>query len=154
MSIRLVMAQHLHRVFQYITCFMVTICLSGCVGEMLSGQLISLHDGAIYPFKIQTSYGTGKMTAINPTTGETLEGQYTATYQGGGGSTGTIYNAQSMQYGTVSTYSSPSSAIARGYLRGDKGTIIEIHMDIQSGLRPKGHGDGIDNKGRKYQIQF
>jgi hypothetical protein len=33
----------------------LTVCFSGCVGGMLSGQMISLKDGEIYPFEIQTS---------------------------------------------------------------------------------------------------
>ena len=132
----------------------LTVCFSGCVGGMLSGQMISLKDGEIYPFEIQTSYGTGKMTAFNPSNGEKFIGQYTAVKHGGGWSRGTIYNAQMRCVGTVSTFSPPPDATARGYLKGDGGTVIQIYLEINPGIRPTGCGEGIDNKGNKYQVQF
>jgi len=121
---------------------------------MLKGQLISMADGNIHPFAIQKSYGTGAMTATNSVTGEAFSGQYTGTYQGGGSSFGTVYNPQSATYANVQMHRRPTDATARGYLRGDKGTVIEIFMDIEPGIRPKGNGTGTDNHGNRYQIQF
>ena len=135
--------------------------LSGCAGGMLQGSMYRLDNGAQWPFGIQTSYGTGALTASDPQSGETFTGQYTGTAHGGGSSFGTV-NGMSrsmsgqmvMTTGTVQTFSAPDSATARGILRGDKGTVIEIYLDIKPGLIPKGHGQGQDNKGRRYQIQF
>ena len=121
---------------------------------MLHGQMFRLDNGAQWPFGIQTSYGTGKLTASDPQTGETFEGQYTGVYHGGGRGFGTAFNAQLMTTTTFQTFTPPSNATARGILRGNRGTVIQIFLDIRPGLIPKGHGQGIDNKGRQYQLQF
>lgn len=56
------------------------------VGQMLPGKMYSLQDGTELNFEIQTSYGTGAMTAYNPVTRENFSGQYTGIYTGGGAS--------------------------------------------------------------------
>lgn len=132
--------------------FCAALLLAGC-GISLPGKLYSLQDGTELKFEIETSFGTGAMRAENPKTGEKFEGQYTGTTSGGG-----VINAHSrLNTGqTVNTqvFVPPSSANARGILRGDKGTVIEIYLDIRPGPRPKGHGEGIDNNGVRYQVQF
>ena len=130
------------------------LALSSCAGGMLHGQMFRLDNGAQWPFDIQTSYGTGKLTATDPQTGEVFTGQYTGVYQGGGSSYGTAFNAQLLSTTTFQSFTPPSNATARGILRGDRGTVIQIYLDIRPGLVPKGHGQGLDNKGRQYQIQF
>ncbi len=141
-----------------------TLLLAGCAGKMLPGKLYSLNDAAILDFQIQTSYGTGKLTAANPKTGERFEGQYTGTYENGGTTVSRVNtfdpakavnrnNTPGQGYNIVSN-TAPTKATARGVLIGDKGTTIELFMNIVPGLRPTGHGQGTDNKGAKYQLQF
>ena len=137
------------------------LILTGCAGGMLSGTMYRLDNGAQWPFGIQTSYGTGKLTASDPQSGEQFTGQYTGTYIGGGSSfntmQGTAWNmngGMTMMSGTGSTFTRPSNATARGVLTGTAGTVIEIYLDIRPGIIPKGHGVGQDNKGRRFQIQF
>ncbi len=130
-----------------------TALLAGC-GVALPGKIYALDDATVLSFEIETSYGTGDMRAHNPKTGETFTGQYTGTTKGGGYSYGSAVNWQTGQTVSGSVYTAPSSANARGVLIGDKGTVIEMFLDIKPGLRPKGHGEGRDNHGRRYQVQF
>lgn len=146
---------------------LISILLAGCQ-SMLPGKLYSLQDANVMDFEIQTSYGTGDMTAYNHKTGERFTGQYTGTYKGGGTATslgGGRYSGSSYSSGTISQHSGrvsstattfipPSDATARGVLMGDKGTVIELYMEIRPGIVPKGHGEGIDNHGNRYQVQF
>ena len=92
--------------------------------------MYSLKDGTELTFEIQRSYGTGDMSAQNPKTGEKFTGQYTATRVAG------------------------NYADAHGILRGNKGTVVNVTLEIQAGLMPKGHGEGVDNNGNRYQFQF
>jgi hypothetical protein len=131
----------------------LAISLVGC-GVMLPGKMYSTSDGTESRFEIQTSHGSGDMTAFSPKTGERFTGQYTGTYTGGGSALVSTFNFQTGATSTGTVYMPPSGANARGILRGDKGTVIEVYLDIQTGLRPRGHGEGIDNKGNRYQIQF
>lgn len=129
--------------------------LASCAGIMtIPGKAYALSDGTELAFTIQRSAGTGGMEAMNPKTGERFTGQYTATEIGGGSSIVQLTNWRtgSMTTGRVNT--SSDSAIARGILRGDKGTVIDVHLDIEPGLMPRGHGEGVDNKGNRYQFQF
>ena len=138
----------------------VSALMAGCatmpdpVGQMLPGKMYSLQDGTELNFEIQTSYGTGAMTAYNPVTGEKFSGQYTGIYTGGGASQSNVTNSWGFSTGSVTTQSAPTGAIAKGILRGDRGTIINVSLNIQPGARPTGFGEGTDNKGVRYQIQF
>jgi hypothetical protein len=105
-------------------------------------------------FAIQTSYGSGTMTAFNPATGERFSGQYTGIYKGGGTSQGVYTDSWGFATGSVTTQQAPTGAVAKGVLIGDKGTVINVSMDIQPGDRPTGFGEGTDNNGVKYQVQF
>lgn len=155
-------------IHNYTFLFVAVLILSGC-GIKLPGKLYLLQNGTVMDFQIETSQGTGDMYAFNHITGENFTGQYTGTYKGGGvsrtttdgnfnGSTSSIQNGFSNFSGNISstssTFTPPSDATARGVLIGDKGTVIELYMEIRPGIRPKGHGEGIDNKGNKYQVQF
>lgn len=87
------------------------------------------------------------MTATNPETGENFSGEYTGVQEGaravGFGAGGTRYaNAQS------------DTANAEGVLYGDKGTVLNLQMDIKGGLFSHGMGTAQDNHGNEYQIQF
>ena len=118
-----------------------------------SGDL-HLPDAADHALKIERSRGTGGLWATNPKTGERLKGQYTGRYEDGGSSTAEVRNNATGATGTVNTYSPPTSANARGYLRGDKGTVIDVYLDITPGIIPRGTGEGIDNKGNRYRVSF
>lgn len=152
-----------------ITCILIAFMLSAC-GTKLPGKLYSLDDGVVMEFQIERSYGTGGMYAQNFKTGENFSGQYTGVYKGGGTattfgsgsytgsstniSTGTMYQHSGQVTSNSTTFIPPSNATARGVLIGDKGTVIELYMEIRPGIVPKGQGEGVDNKGNRYQIQF
>lgn len=127
--------------------------LTGCAGRALPGKLYDLTDATTLDFEIETSRGTGDMRATNPKTGERFAGQYTGVYTGGGLAVGSAYN-QRLGTTTGTAYAPPTGANARGVLIGDRGTMIELYLDIRPGIRPKGHGTGTDNQGRRYQVQF
>ena len=130
---------------------------TGFFKSWLKGKMVSLQGGEEFAFEIEKSTGTGGMWAANPKTGEVLQGQYTAKGSGGGYSTGSVSGTNSAgRYTTqnVQIFSPPTSANAQGYLRGDKGTVIEIYLEIKPGWTPTGFGPGNDNKGNRYQVQF
>jgi len=94
------------------------------------------------------------MTAFNPVSQENFTGQYTGIYTDGGTTQTTVTNNWGFKTGTATTQTSADHAKIKGILKGDKGTIITIEMDIQTGVNPKGFGEGTDNNGIKYQIQL
>ncbi|MDP2137447.1 MAG: hypothetical protein Q8J74_06290 [Candidatus Didemnitutus sp.] len=51
-----------------------------------------------------------------------------------------------------------TNAVGRGILRGDKGTIISLTLEIKPSynpaIDPSDFGEGADNNGLIYQIQF
>jgi hypothetical protein len=135
--------------------------LAGC-GTMLDGKLYALGEQAtLLPFQIELSRGAGKMNAENPATGEKFAGTYAGVYHRDGGTVVvnpavTPANAvgRGFEQGVAAAAARPTRASAKGVLIGDKGTVIEIALDITPGLRPHGVGEGFDNKGRRYQVQF
>ena len=131
----------------------IVFLISSCAGGMLPGRMYSLDDGNELTFEIEKSRGTGSMTAYNTATGERFGGQYTGRYTGGGSSFGTV-SGQGGNIATVQSFTPPTGATARGILRGNQGTVIDVYLDITPGFRPTGFGEGLDNKGRRYQIQF
>lgn len=142
----------------------LTLLLTGCVGGMIPGKLYSVTEATTLDFQIQKSTGTGTMTATNPKTGEKFTGQYTGTYQGGATTRTQVStfdptkkttkaNMPGQGY-TATSHTAPNAATARGVLMGDMGTVIELYIDIEPGFNPHGHGDGRDNKGNRYQVQF
>ena len=81
---------------------------------------------------------------------------------GGGASTGVMRDSWGWTTGTVKTSSDPR-ATARGILRGDKGTIIDVSLDLESVKSNAdegvffffhGQGTGTDNHDTHYQIRF
>lgn len=126
---------------------------------MIPGRIYCLKDGAELQFAIERSSGQGMMTALNPVTGERFTGTYSAMVtEGGGVEQSTIANNWGTTTGTVSKTTLATKAIGRGVLRGDKGTVISLTMDIKPSyhpaINPSGFGEGTDNNGLKYQIQF
>ncbi len=119
-----------------VSMFLLTALTIGCVapyreGDMLPGKIIKLTNGVVFPMYIAYSYGTGRMTATDPETGEVFEGTYTGVRDG-----------------------FSNTATATAVLLGTNGTVLNIRMKIQIGNPPVGYGEGEDNKGRKYHIQL
>ena len=126
---------------------------------MIPGRIYCLKDGAELQFAIERSSGLGTMTAFNPATGERFTGSYSAMItEGGGVEQSTVANNWGTTTGTVSTVKAATKAEGRGVLRGDKGTVINLRMDIRPSyhpqINPSGFGEGTDNNGLTYQVQF
>ncbi len=67
------------------------------------------------------------MTAFNPVSKESFQGQYRVMLTGGGTSTGVVRDSWGWTAGTVTTTSDPKAA-GRGFLKGDKGTVIDVSL--------------------------
>jgi hypothetical protein len=127
----------------------ILILLCGC-GRMLPGAMYDLRNGQKLDFAIETSRGAGSMTAYNPSTGETFDGVYSGVFHGGGVAVARAGNGGC----NITAFAPPSGADASGILKGDKGTVISVYLDINPGFRPTGHGIGRDNNGVQYQVHF
>lgn len=136
------------------------IPLSTATGPiMIPGRLYSLQDGTALEFAVERSSGQGIMTAFNSVTGERFTGTYSAIITEGGGTEQSVATNFWGQVGpTVTKDTAATRAAGRGVLRGDKGTVISITMEIKPSydprINPSGFGDGVDNHGVKYQVQF
>ncbi|TCZ78324.1 hypothetical protein [Lysobacter sp. N42] len=124
------------------------ITTSAHAGKMLEGAMYRTTDGHKLEFAIEKSRGTGKMTAVDPASGETFEGQYSGQFTGQGSYSGT-FGGERFQ-----ANSRPTGAVAEGVLVGNMGTVIEINLSIKPGWRPTGFGSGQDNKGVAYRVVF
>lgn len=142
---------------------LLSACASGPRQEagpvMIPGRIYCLKDGAELQFAIERSSGLGSMTAFNPVTGERFTGTYSAMItEGGGVEQSTVANNWGTTTGTVNTVKAATKAEGRGILRGDKGTVINLRMDIRPSydarINPSGFGEGTDNHGLGYQVQF
>lgn len=122
-------------------------------GDMLYGKMYDVSDGAVLTFEIQPAIQSGAMRAYNPATGERFEGPFTSTYRRGGVSQGTFARYYAEVPDNFGGTSFPSSDLM-GILVGDRGTIIEVYLESNTGMLPSGHGIGRDNAGRRYQIHF
>jgi len=85
----------------------------------------------------------GTMRGTNPTTGETFAGEYTATRE----------KAIATAAGVTASASS-LTATGLGVLIGDKGTVLDCEININSGYVPTGVGTCTDQQGRRYRLQF
>ncbi|WP_227075580.1 hypothetical protein [Acidocella sp. KAb 2-4] len=149
------------RVMKILGALFAAFFLAGCAvpqsptSEYIPGRIVSVADGKIMPVQIQLSTfdnPTGKMVATDPVSGEVLDGNYTAfpatTYTQA--SHPTLFGNET----TVSTQQVSDTVPASATLVGNKGTVIVIKMQIKAGNPPVGFGEGEDNKGRKYTLQF
>ncbi|MGC9952758.1 MAG: hypothetical protein ABSD21_00565 [Rhizomicrobium sp.] len=139
---------------------LLAFVLAGCatepdpyaIGNMLPGTITSLSDGKIFPAQAEISTGSGKMTATNPVTGEVFEGRYTALQD-----THVVQNVDTSFWGNGDTSQSvETSDIAHGsaVLIGNKGTVLNIKLEVKAGHPPSAYGDAEDNNGKKYNVQF
>ena len=98
------------------------------------------------------------MTALNTTTGERFAGTYSAIITEGGAVEQSTASNFWGPTGTVTKTTMATMAAGRGVLRGDKGTVITISVQIRPSYNPRvnpsGFGDGTDNNGLTYQVQF
>jgi len=122
---------------------------------MYPGKIIKLSTGLTLPMQYELSSGQGRMTAQNPKTGENFDGTYTAiaetkvTQFSHTNFWGTKKDQQAVEVSNVV----PGSVV----LVGDKGTVIKFDIKVQPGNRyrlPIGYGEGEDNHGKKYHLQF
>jgi len=141
----------------------VAFLLAGCatgpdpngVGSMLSGRMIALADGHLIPVQIELtpmSHPTGAITAADPETGEQFSGTYTFIVE-----TKVVQQSQpGLLFDQETGQAVQTSDVAPGtaVLVGDKGTVINLKMTAKAGSPPVGYGNGEDNKGKKYTLQF
>ena len=104
--------------------------------KWIKGTLTCLEDGTVLSFRIQKKMAlggsaAGGVVAINSATKSRFTGQYTGLMQ-----------------------SDFTMANAVGTLNDQQGTVIQLRMQIRAGWSPHGIGEGIDNHGNHYQIQF
>lgn len=136
--------------------YVASIGLVGCtmIGGWIPGTIYS-NDGTVLSFSIQKEFHTGGMKAFNPKTGEAFTGSYV----------GVLPSAEASSFGLASAGGSVASgdsfttvrsnmANARGFLHGDKGTMMTCRMQIQAGISPHGIGTCTDNHHKHYDLQF
>jgi len=138
----------------------LALLLAGCatepdpygIGSMLPGKITSLSDGKILPAQVEISTGSGRMTAVNPDTGEVFEGRYTAIQENK-----VVQHVDNSFWGNGDTSQAveiSDLAHASAVLVGNKGTVLNIKMEVKAGHPPIAYGDAEDNAGKKYNVQF
>jgi hypothetical protein len=145
---------------------LLTLMFSGCAVApptqtgpiMIPGRMFNLNDGTEFALAIEYRFDNGIMTARNLKTGEEFNGNYTAIFEDGEVSKGTYSNAWGGNVGSVTTTARATRGTGKGILRGDKGTVISVTMEIKPtynrNIYPTGFGEGTDNNGTHYQLQF
>lgn len=137
---------------------LAAVLVAGCaevpntLGTMIPGRMTAMTDGRVLPLQIEVTTGSGKITATDPKYAETLSGAYTAMLE-----TKVMQHTQSTLFGdqvTGQTVETSGLATGSAVLVGDKGHVINLTMTIQPGNPPHGFGEGVDNKGGKYNLQF
>ncbi len=137
----------------------LALLLGGCAsgeyqaGQMLPGRIISLADGTTLPMQYELTSGSGSMTATNPKSGELFQGTYTAILE-----SHTVQNTSTSIFDLSDddAQSVSTSDVAQGsaVLVGNMGTVINLKLHVKVGNPPTGFGEGEDNKGVKYTVQF
>lgn len=132
--------------------------------KWIKGTLTCLENGAALSFRIQKKMAwggsaTGGVVAINPTTNERFSGQYTGMMESGrihGSATATAWGSGGYATGSATGFAHWQSEMANAAatLNDQKGTVIQVRMQIHAGWSPHGIGEGIDNHGNHYQVQF
>ena len=145
---------------RFIVAVILLISLIGCSsytpqyvytgGQMIPGRLISLSDGSLIPLQIELSNGQGQVFGTHPTTGEVFNGSYV-------GVADVRYTEYTTDNETTQAVEVSTSVPASAILLGDQGTVINILLHIKPGtafIAPIGYGEGTDNHGEKYNLQF
>ncbi|TLM64568.1 MAG: hypothetical protein FDZ69_11570 [Deltaproteobacteria bacterium] len=161
------------------TIFMIILCLlTSCAvpahkldngqAYMAQGELISLSDGSEIELEVE-NYGSGSnstekvLLGKNEKTGETYKGNYLIT-ESRNDSVGQIYDNFGFSAGTVRS-SSTATYTLKGLMRGDKGSVIPIVINLGSTVywiadgpgyydKLKFYGEATDNKDNKYYIRM
>jgi hypothetical protein len=125
----------------------------------IPGELTSLADGTQLPFRIEKIWawggsGSGGVAATNPKTGEQFTGTYSAIREGDRSGTAFVSGRYGQPLGTATYSERGRNASGVATLTGDKGTVIQLDMQIISGWSPHGVGSGADNRGNRYQLSF
>jgi hypothetical protein len=136
---------------------LLAVLLCGCAtqgyapGTMLPGRIISLSDGTTLAMQYELTSGSGRMVATNPVTGEFFQGTYTAVLENR-----TRTHVDNSLFGNDNETSVETSDVAQGsaVLVGNKGTVLNLKLQVKVGNPPSGFGEGQDNKGVKYNVQF
>ena len=126
------------------------------IGSMLPGKLISLSDGRTLTTQIElspASHPVGKMTALDPKSGEAFEGSYTCVM-----GSKVVEHQQDDGWGGHRNRpvgrGRPMVAPCTAVLVGNKGVVLNIQMTVRAGSPPVGTGSADDNKGKKYTLMF
>jgi hypothetical protein len=131
---------------------LLTACAAGgyAPGTMLPGKIISLSDGTTFPMQYEFAASSGAMTATNPVTGEYFQGTYTGIQE-----THVVQHTEASFWGdTDQSVETSAVAQAAAVLVGNKGTVLNLKLHVKIGNPPSGFGEGEDNKGVKYNVQF
>lgn len=146
--------------YLFTTAAAVCLLLSGCVtpGQMLPGNIVA-EDGDVLDFQIEVARRSGNVAASNPRTGEQFSGTYvgilervTSFSNGYAQASGLGGSVTASGFGSTNTGSNIGNASA--FLKGNKGTILNCEMQIETGLSPHGIGQCADQRGGKYKLQF
>ncbi|MDR3528583.1 MAG: hypothetical protein P4L57_15035 [Rhizomicrobium sp.] len=135
---------------------LLAVLLCGCASEgyqpgtMLPGRIVCLADGTTLAMQYELTSGSGKMIATNPVTGEVLQGNYTAVLE----TKVRTHQATSLFGSDDTSVDTTDVADGSAVLVGNKGTVINLKLHVKVGNPPTGYGDGEDNKGVKYNVQF
>jgi hypothetical protein len=134
--------------------------------DMFQGQMISMKDGTELRFEIGGPHWWENevlVRAKNHINGESFSGRFIL-LGNGNASTSIITNAWGLKAGEVQTSSDGKNKIAKGIIKGDKGTIINLTLETRrvdekrpGGGNPwyyHGFGEGTDNHDNRYTIQF
>ena len=124
----------------------LAVALGAACAMKTTGRLVSLQDGAVIPLQMQFTTMGGHMVGSHPGTGETFEGDYTATPERATARAGhTNVEAQSL------------TAPGSGVLVGNKGTVLDCQLMINAGSivsHPTGTGTCTSQKGQRFRLQF
>lgn len=162
-------------------CLLVLTFLAACVSvspeyrppapglerfDMYQAQVFLLKQATELRFEIGGPYvweNEVLARASNPITGENFVGRLMLMGKDNT-STAVVTNAWGFKKGEIHTTSDGKTKIARGILKGDKGTAINLTIETQrvdehrpGGGAPfyyRGFGEGTDNHGESYTIQF
>jgi hypothetical protein len=154
-----------------LTFLLLLQCLSLACAVPRTARLYDLDKGIVMEaYVADARQSHGKITAVNPVSGETFTGEYTSVANdvirssyGMGGSNVSGYatsGASSLSYsgyGWATAYGfsfdQPTASYGAATLVGNEGTVIEIVYQVDRRTQ-HGYGVGRDNQGGRYKLHF
>jgi hypothetical protein len=147
----------------------VALLLSACASlppfgkhryPMLPGTLEPVKEATRIDFELSYDAGMtgGNIRAINPTTRERFTGMYTSARGASSPAEGTA-EAAGIAAGKGRAHGR-EPAKAKGLLRGNRGTIVEMTLDLEIGgerepyRNVRGSGEAKDNRGGRYRAKL